>query len=391
MNAANAFLTLTSALLICSAIAAPNPHPVHAEIIASIAEAEQVDHHHAGFLFKREQYLSTKATLLSSQSNSTVDGGHWIDRRNGKLIVAIKSEHRHRRDLSTDPDIEHRFVARSTSDLEDLKSQVDAAAQKHQPTGVTWYVDVPANNIAVSIWDIKRNNTNTDVFINEVSGLGPGINLIHGSPEIKPRFGILDGEELTSANFMSCSMGWWVKDGSGADLLMSAGHCLKSGGHNWFRNALLIGGNTKNNFGPMDWGIIHVDDIAAPRPTTQITLHNGKTLKISGYGRAPIGATVCKSGTTTKYTCGPVKAYDATANYQSAGVQVKGMTLADVCTRPGDSGGPLFQPDPNRPTTHAIAQGIVSGGPTEGCANSIYQPIDTALTDSQTILITSTD
>ncbi|TPX58467.1 hypothetical protein SpCBS45565_g07998 [Spizellomyces sp. 'palustris'] len=391
MNTANTFLTLTSALLLCSAIAAPNPHPFHPEIIASIAEAEQVDHHHASFLFKREQYLSTKASLLSVRSNSTVDGGHWIDRRNGKLIVAIKSENRYRRDLTPDPDVEHRFVARSTSDLEDLKSQVDAASEKHKPTGVTWYVDVPANNIAVSVWDIKRNDTNINAFINEVSSLGPGINVFHGSPETQLGFGINNGQQIDSANSITCSIGWWVKDGSGADLLMSAGHCLKHGGHNWFRTGLLIGGNTKNNFGPMDWGIIHVDAIAAPRPTTRITLYdNDKFLKISGFGRAPIGATVCKSGSTTQVTCGPVKAYDATVNYPAESVQVKGMTIADVCNRPGDSGGPLYQVDPNRPD-HAIAQGIVSGYLDDICLGGVYQPIDTALADSQTVLVTSMD
>ena len=168
---------------------------------------------------------------------------------------------------------------------------------------------------------------------------------------------------------------------------MTAGHCLEGDGGNWHHRALLIGGSVKSEKGPLDWGLIRVDDIAAPRPTTRVNLYDGNSAKISGFSRAPIGATVCKSGTTTKQTCGPVTAYDVAVT-AADGTKLAGMALADLCGGPGDSGGPVYQFDPDR-EGHVLAQGILSAETPE--CEMFYTPIDSALSDSETTFVTSTD
>jgi streptogrisin C len=53
---------------------------------------------------------------------------------------------------------------------------------------------------------------------------------------------------------------------------------------------------------------------------------------------------------------------------------VVGLTRTDICTQPGDSGGPLY--------AGSVAQGITSGGAIGGCRpgfRSFFQPADEAL------------
>ena len=47
---------------------------------------------------------------------------------------------------------------------------------------------------------------------------------------------------------------------------------------------------------------------------------------------------MCKSGITTKWTCGIITGKNETVNY-TGGSTVKGMTRHNACVEPGDSGG----------------------------------------------------
>ena len=105
-------------------------------------------------------------------------------------------------------------------------------------------------------------------------------------------------------------------------------------------------------------------------------LNQGSPQPITSVGRVPVGATVCKTGSTTGTTCGTVLSYDATVQYPEG--TVFGLTETDVCTQAGDSGGSLF--------ADTEAEGTVSGGTVGSCDNpgfqSFFQPADTALTRS---------
>lgn len=59
-------------------------------------------------------------------------------------------------------------------------------------------------------------------------------------------------------------------------------------------------------------------------------------LPVTGMGAAIVGATLCKSGSRTGWTCGSVRAVDYTLN---VGGNTVNSILASTCLQPGDSGG----------------------------------------------------
>ena len=359
---------------------------VDAQVVESVAKNERMSPERVRWLLKRERVLSGKDTQVRADLRPEAMAGSWIDRGTGKLVVAVTDDAA--AEASDDADIEWRVVQRSLTELNRLKDKVDLAAERYRPREVSWFVDEPRNLVAVKIGD--RQGAGTADFAQAVHGLGAGVEVTTDAEPARLLAGIEDGDEITSLSLKSCSAGWWVRDWSGADLVMTAGHCMEGDGGDWHHRALPIGGSVKSGNGLLDWALIRVDDIAAPRPTTRVNLYDGNSAKISGFSRAPIGATVCKSGTTTKQTCGPVTAYDVAVT-DKTGTQFAGMALADLCGGPGNSGGPVYQFDPDR-EGHVLAQGILSlrvGGCPDG--DTYYTPLDSALSDSETTFVTSTD
>lgn len=315
--------------------------------------------------------------------------GDYVDTKSGKLTVNVTSK-KHAKNIDA-PDTTTRVVTRSTADLNKLRKSVDKLQKKFRPRGVTYYVDVRKNVVSITVARNTLRKGKTAQFVAAVRKLGPGVRINTNGAKVFADYGMKMGSKITSSFFSECTAGWWVKDKSDADLVMTAGHCLRQKGL-WYNKALHIGGRVDHNYGPMDWGTIHVDDIASPRPTTRIEYGaNGKTAKISGKSQAPVGTEVCKTGSATQRTCGPIKAHNVTVTRDN-GVKLEGMSQAKYVGDGGDSGGPVYQMDPNS-GDHVIAQGMHSGSP-EGRDPqevSTYQPIESALKDGDLIFVKSRD
>lgn len=88
---------------------------------------------------------------------------------------------------------------------------------------------------------------------------------------------------------------------------------------------------------------------------------------VRGSNEAPVGASICRSGSTTHWHCGNVLAKNVTVNYSQG--TVYSLTQTSVCVEGGDSGGSYISGDQ--------AQGVTSGGSGNCTAGgqSIYQPI----------------
>jgi hypothetical protein len=335
--------------------------------------------------------LVTTAKKIDKTLKPDVSAGDYIDTKSGKLTVNVTSQ-QHAPKIDA-PNTTTRVVTRSTDDLNKLKKSIDRLQEKFTPRGVTYYIDVRKNAVSVTVARNTLREGKTPQFVAAARKLGPAVHINTNGPEISPSYGMKLGSAITSLAGISdrtCSLGWWVKDKSDADLLMTAGHCTK-GTRLWYQKALHIGGVVNSNNGPMDWGTIHVDDIAAPRPTTQVLLNDDNTAKISGLGKAPVGTQVCKTGDTTHQTCGPITAHDGTIVYD--GTKLEGLSTAKLVSDKGDSGGPVYQMDPNS-GDHVIAQGILSGGSrgTDPDADVMfYQPIASAVNDGDLIFVKSQD
>ena len=97
---------------------------------------------------------------------------------------------------------------------------------------------------------------------------------------------------------------------------------------------------------------------------------------VRGSAEAPVGASICRSGSTTRWHCGRVLAKNETVNYAQGAVHQ--MTKTSVCAEGGDSGGSFI-------TNAGQAQGVLSGG-NYSCkgkqaklATSYFQPINPLL------------
>ncbi|MFB6550870.1 S1 family peptidase [Streptomyces sp. NPDC056405] len=87
---------------------------------------------------------------------------------------------------------------------------------------------------------------------------------------------------------------------------------------------------------------------------------------VKGSQRAAVGATVCKSGATTKWTCGTISSYNNSVTYTDPGqprTLVKGLAKSSVCIHKGDSGGAWI-------TNQGQAQGLTSGSSDLDCDGS---------------------
>jgi streptogrisin D len=256
-----------------------------------------------------------------------------------------------------------RVVARSLGRLERVKAALDAAAGR-APAGSSWGVDLPSNTVLVSV----PAGTGA-AFLAKARSFGAAVRVERTAAV---RTHALYGGQAIHTGRWRCSAGFNARNGSGRRFVLTAGHCTDIGGTWTTAGGQTIGPVAGSSFPGNDYGRIRISDPAALDPRGGV-LYHGAFRDITGAGRVPVGAAACKTGSTTGTTCGRVQAYNVTVNYLEG--TVFGLTRTNICTQPGDSGGPLF--------AGSSAQGITSGGTTGGCNQagfrSFFQPADEAL------------
>ncbi|MBR7833778.1 trypsin-like serine protease [Actinospica durhamensis] len=176
-----------------------------------------------------------------------------------------------------------------------------------------------------------------------------------------------------------CSAAFNVLTREGQDGFLTAGHCGDNAWANstWEANFGITVATTVNaSFndpakGYPDYALARYT--AAAASPAAVNLYDGQQQRVYVAGNAYVGESVEKSGSTSGLSAGMVTGLDVTVNYVN-GTRVQGMIETDMCARPGDSGGALFD--------KGIALGITSGGSVDcaaGTPQSFYQPIIPAL------------
>lgn len=146
-----------------------------------------------------------------------------------------------------------------------------------------------------------------------------------------------------------CSIGFSVlKDTQPG--FVSAGHCGRTGDTTTGFNREAQGTFQASTFPGSDYSWIAVNSNWTPTPSVD----NGLSGVVSVAGATPaiVGASVCRSGSTTGWHCGLIQQRDASVTYPQG--TVSGLTRTNVCAEPGDSGGSFIAVDQ--------AQGVTSGG-----------------------------
>nr|WSZ95467.1 S1 family peptidase [Streptomyces sp. NBC_00857] len=290
------------------------------------------------------------------QAAGSTYGGSWFTPDTGKLTVAVTSDRNADAVRATGATI--RLVKNSARQLDTVKERLDAL---DAPTGVSgWRVDPKSNQVVVSVVAAQKNDNDVRDFVTRALKTGPvAVEEIAEAPRTTAA-GTVGGDPYYTGN-VRCSIGFSVHGG-----FVTAGHCGQTGAavRGWDNSA--IGNFQGSSFPGNDYAWVNV---ANGWWTVPVVLGWGTVSDqlVRGSNEAPVGASICRSGSTTHWHCGNVLAKNVTVNYSQG--TVYSLTQTSVCVEGGDSGGSYISGDQ--------AQGVTSGGSGNCTAGgqSIYQPI----------------
>lgn len=187
-----------------------------------------------------------------------------------------------------------------------------------------------------------------------------------------------------------CTAGFYVRSQSdNKPYMLTAGHCREAMWRSYkYATGPFDVGPTHNYYvgGVGDFSIIRINNPLGwgPQPWVMVfdTLGAGTTenhfYPIRSLNSNPVGASVCKTGTTSKTTCGVILATGVTASL--GGSIVGNLARTDFCGSPGDSGGPVYR--------FNGANGLVAGGSTGPC-RTYYSGASTAMAYLNVYLVTA--
>lgn len=162
-----------------------------------------------------------------------------------------------------------------------------------------------------------------------------------------------------------CSIGFTVTTG-----FVSAGHCGSVGSSATTSSGASLGTFSGKVF-PGSADMSYIRTVSGTTLSGIVYTYGGTNQAISGSTASAVGASICRSGSTTGVHCGTVRSLGVTVNYSQG--SVTGLTGTNVCAEPGDSGGSFY--------SGAQAQGVTSGGSGD-CSSggtTYFQPVNEIL------------
>ncbi|MFE5603652.1 S1 family peptidase [Streptomyces coelicoflavus] len=288
---------------------------------------------------------ATDLEPVARRAAGTAFGGSWFDADAGALTVALTSDAAPstvRAVRATGAQV--RTVEHSARQLDAAKARVD---RLDAPAGVSsWRVDQSANTVVVDVVGSERADNDVQNFLERAREAGPVT--VRSVPSAPQTFaaGTVGGDPYYTGN-VRCSIGFSVHGG-----FVTAGHCGRAGAGVSGWDGSYIGTFQGSSFPDNDYAWVSV---GSGWWTVPVVLGWGTVSDqlVRGSNVAPVGASICRSGSTTHWHCGTVLARNETVNYSDGSV-VHQLTKTSVCAEGGDSGGSFISGDQ--------AQGVTSGG-----------------------------
>ncbi|MFC9913148.1 S1 family peptidase [Streptomyces sp. NPDC127197] len=290
-------------------------------------------------------------------------GGSWFDADSERLTVAVTSDASAatlRAVRSTGATV--RTVEHSARQLDATKARIDRLSA---PSGVSsWHVDPAANAVVVNVIEAERPDNDVRRFVARARAAGPvTVETVPAAPRTFAA-GTVGGDPYYTGN-VRCSIGFSVHGG-----FVTAGHCGGGGAAVRGWDGTHIGTFQGSSFPGNDYAWVSV---GSGWWTVPVVLGWGTVPDrlVRGSAEAPVGTSICRSGSTTHWHCGTVLARNETVNYSQGAVHQ--MTKTSVCAEPGDSGGSFISGDQ--------AQGVTSGGwgNCSGGGETWFQPVNEIL------------
>ncbi|MDT0415397.1 S1 family peptidase [Streptomyces sp. DSM 41982] len=317
---------------------------------------------------------AAKTDRAAREAAGSAFAGSWFDAKKGTLTVALTGTRTADAVRATGAEV--RTGARhSEARLTSVKRAIDRIKA---PTSVTgWRVDPRTNRVVVDVLAKDRSDKAVRAFLTKAEDAGPvTVHAVEGAPE-KPRplaAGTVGGDPFYTGN-VRCSIGFSVVGG-----FVTAGHCGQPGQAVYGWDNSYIGNIQGSTFPGDDMAWVNV---GSGWWTTPVVLGWGTVSDqlVRGSNVAPVGSSICRSGSTSHWHCGTVLGLNETINYANGPVYE--ATHTNVCAEPGDSGGSFISGDQ--------AQGVTSGGfgnCTSG-GETWFQPVNEILGRYGLTLVTS--
>ncbi|WP_086667198.1 S1 family peptidase [Lentzea kentuckyensis] len=343
-----------------AAVAAPEPS---ADLLAAMQRDLGLDAQQATERLRQESAAAVLQRVVEGFAGDDF-GGAWFDAATGKLVVGVTDAGKtdRLRRLGAEP----RTVAHKASDLDSAKARLDASQAPAAVTG--WFVDTKANAVTITV---KRGQAEAAKPLVEKAGTVAKVVETDEAPQLFKD--IRGGDAYYINNAGRCSVGFAVQGG-----FVSAGHCGSPGDTVAGVDRSALGQFEKSSFPGNDYSFVRAN--SAWTATAKVNHYGGADVVVSGHTESAVGASICRSGSTTGWHCGEVQAKSQTVNYQEG--SVSGLTRTNVCAEPGDSGGSWV--------SGTQAQGVTSGG-SGNCTSggtTYFQPVNEILSAYGLTLIT---
>ncbi|MCF3122815.1 alpha-lytic protease prodomain-containing protein [Streptomyces arenae] len=272
-------------------------------------------------------------------------------------------------DASEVPAIEARgarakVVRHTTAQLDAAKARLDRAAERTATRDApVWYVDVRSN--AVVVRAVRASAAGRLVA---AAGVDSSLVRVEKAKERPRPFYDLVGGEAYYMGGGRCSIGFPVTKGTQQGFA-TAGHCGRAGTATSGYNQVAQGTFQASVFPGRDmaWVATNSQWTATPYVKGQ----GGQRIGVGGSTQSPVGASICRSGSTTGWHCGTISQHNTSVTYPEG--TISGVTRTTVCAEPGDSGGSYI--------SGSQAQGVTSGG-SGNCSSggeTFHQPINPLL------------
>ncbi|MEV4638446.1 S1 family peptidase [Actinoplanes sp. NPDC049548] len=322
---------------------------------------------------QRAEWASGVSAQLRSASGDAY-GGSWLGKDGTTLNVAIT-------DASLADDVraagaQPKLVQRSVAQLDAAKRALDAAATKSDRDLPGWYVDVASNQVVVQA--LPGDADRAEDLAQDAGVPGSAVRVVTVRSTPHPLADVIGAQPyfINLGNAQArCSIGFAVEGG-----FITAGHCGQAGTPTTDLDNQAQGEVEASVFpGNADMGFVQTEADVRLQPF--VDDFDGNALPVGGSTEAPVGAAVCRSGSTTGTFCGTILAKNQTVNYPEG--TVTGLTRTDVCAEGGDSGGPWLSGDQ--------AQGVTSGGSGD-CkvgGETFFQPVNEILQRNNLTLLTT--
>ncbi|GII33085.1 S1 family peptidase [Planotetraspora mira] len=352
-------------LIIAPAVA--DPAPETADALPSQAMLDAIQHdlglsaEQARTRLLNESRASASEVVLRGRLGDSY-AGSWVTGPASETFVVATTDASKSETITASgarPEVVRHSLAELTASEEALNRH-SSTAPGSTPI---WYVDVRNNQVVV----LSSEPSEADAF---VARSGADTSLVHVErSDERPRtyLDLRGGDAYYIGGSARCSVGFSVVRG-GTNGFVSAGHCADAGNSTTGYNQAAQGTFQGSSFPGDDYSWVAVNGDWTPRPWVR---DGGGDIIVKGAAASVVGASVCRSGSTTGWHCGTIEQRDASVTYSQG--TVSGVTRTNVCAEPGDSGGSFI--------SGSQAQGVTSGGSgdcTSG-GTTYFQPVNEIL------------